>query len=289
MGEIMKVLIPLDGTPLSETALSCGEQLARERGAEVILLHATQHYASTTPGMPPAVVLELQERDQTKAGDYLSKCEARFPEGQVRIVTALGRPVDEIAAAATRENCDLIIMNSHGREGVVRWLLGSVAEGVLRVSPCPVLLLRPKVPPAVKFQHILVPVDGSQASLQVAHQVGPYLAEGGKVSLLQSSQVATNPANFKMGRDEAVKYRAELEQNLRNIKVEGLTLEAHLVEGEPAEVILSWSQKHGCDLIAMSTHGRSGFRHFFLGSVTEKVARYSHCPVLAFRRARPTA
>lgn len=281
----MKILVPLDGSELSESALICAQQIAEDREAEVFLLHVTPHYASLSPALPAATVLELQERDQVRAAEYLAAAQQRFAPDRVHPLAPMGRPVEEIAQAASREKCDLIIMNSHGREGMARWLLGSVAEGVLRTSPCPLLLLRPKVPPKARYQHILVPVDGSAASLKVVQEVAPYVAPGGKVTLLQCSQVAANPGNFKMGLEEAQRYKARKEEELRSLRVEGLQLEAHLLEGEPAEVILSWSQANGCDLIAMSTHGRSGFRLFLLGSVTEKVARYAHCSVLAFRMA----
>ncbi|MBT9588513.1 universal stress protein, partial [bacterium] len=256
----MNILVPLDGSELSESALICAQQIAEERQAEVFLLHVTPHYASLAPAMPPAMVLELQERDQVRAADYLAAAQQRFPPNRVHPLAPMGRPVEEIAQVAGREKCDLIIMNSHGREGMARWLLGSVAEGVLRSSPCPLLLLRPKTLPTGRYQHILVPVDGSAASLQVVHKIEPFVAPGGKVTLLQCSQVAANPGNFRMGMEEAERYMARKEEDLRKVRVEGLQVEAHLLQGEPAEVILNWSQANGCDLIAMSTHGRSGFR-----------------------------
>ena len=216
------------------------------------------------------------------AEESLADLETRFGELPVKSLCTVGSPADEIAQTAAREHCQLIVMASHGRTGPARWLLGSVAEGVLRQTRCPILLLRPAPTQASIFHHILVPVDGSEASQRVVHSLAPYLAVGGKVTMLRSSGTTLYNSAVEIKSDAVQEYLDGLEKELRRIQVEGVDLKVKAVDGEAAEAILTFAKDHQCDLIAMSTHGRSGFRRFWLGSVTEKVARNATCPVLAF-------
>ncbi|MBT9584205.1 universal stress protein [bacterium] len=278
----MKILVPLDGSDLSESVLPCALDMARRHQAELVLVRATEHFGTIAPGLPPDLGLQLQEQAQKKSINYLESMQSHLPGVAVNAQAPLGPARDEIYHTAVRQKCDLIIMASRAREGPARWLLGSVAEAVLRQSPCPVLLLRPPAGQSSLFQHILVPIDGSEASLAVLHKVQPYLAPGGKVTLLQSSDLSLYPYVFDVKSETVQEYLNQLEADLRKIEVEGLTLEVTVLDGDPIDAILTWSQENDCDLIAMSTHGRTGFRRFWLGSVTEKVARHSHCPVLAF-------
>ena len=281
----MKILVPLDGSDLAESVIPCCLDLAQRLLAEVLLVKATEHFGTLAPGLPPDLGLQLQEQAQTRSFNYLESMHERFPGLKISSQAPLGPAREEIAHTATREHCDLIVMASHGREGPARWLLGSVAEAVLRQSPCPVLLLRPPAGPSSLFQHILVPVDGSQTSLQVAHKIGPYLAPGGKVTLLQSSNLSLYPYVFDVRSETVERYLQETEDHLREYRVAGLEMDAVVLDGDAVDAILTWSHENEVDLIAMSTHGRSGVRRFWLGSVTEKVARHSHCPVLAFPAA----
>jgi nucleotide-binding universal stress UspA family protein len=278
----MRILLPLDGSELSELVLPWVAELARRHQAEVVLVRATEHFGTLAPGLPADLGLQLQEQAQKKSLNYLEAMQGQLTDLPVSIECPLGPARDEIGHTAVRRQCDLIVMASRGREGPARWLLGSVAEAVLRQSPCPVLLLRPPLSQAAVFQNILVPVDGSEASLRVLQKLHSYLAPGGKVTLLQSSDLSLYPYVFDVRSEAVDHYLDQIEKELREIKVEGLNLDVVVLDGDPVDAILTWSMENECDLIAMSTHGRSGFRRFWLGSVTEKVARHSHCPVLAF-------
>lgn len=282
----MKILLPLDGSERSETALQAIERFGE---SEVLLLKVTEHYGMLSPELPAEVGLQMQERAQARSQNYLDSLARRLGSAKVRTATTLGWPRDEIVRVAKREKCDLIVMNSHQHDGLVRWMLGSVAEGVLRTAPCPVLLLRPEPvssPPPPGFRHVVVPVDGSAASIEVLRRLPPFLLPESRVTLLRSSTLTTYPFLPPFSAEEAEHYCQELERELRQIEVPGLSPEVVVLEGDPVECILAWTKGHDCDLIAMSTHGRSGFRRFWMGSVTEKVARHAECAVLAFRLPR---
>lgn len=273
----MKILLPLDGSPLSESTLPFARALARRWQAEVALVRASDPGLSVAPDLPQKVRAVMQQRSLAAAGEYLAHMETTFTDVPVTSHQPLGRPRDEIARLADQLHCDLIIMAFHGRTGPDRWLLGSVAEGVLRRSHCPVLLLHPPASEVSEFSNILIPVDGSPDSLRVFRRIAAYLSEAGKVTLLQ----CTGLDGQQLGPEEDSAYLEQVANQMREFKVDGLQPEVVVLHGQPAQTILDWATTHGCDLIAMSTHGRTGAAGLWLGSVTEKVARTAPCPVLA--------
>jgi nucleotide-binding universal stress UspA family protein len=135
---VKTILVPLDGSVLAELALAPAIDLAREKRARLVLLRAAE--AHTTVADPTeAQVAVVQE-----AEDYLARVRARLLDGGVAEVEAsvYGRPVEAIVEAARYRRADLIVMSSHGRSGLGRLVLGSVAESVLRATPTPILLIR---------------------------------------------------------------------------------------------------------------------------------------------------
>ncbi|MBS2038839.1 universal stress protein [bacterium] len=279
---LKRILIPLDGTEISERALDCGREMARRCGASLVLARIVEHLGELAPGLPPELLPELQRKAEIRALNYLEDRAARLVPLDVQIYNPIGSARDEIARLAEAHHCDLILMASHGRDGAQHLLLGSVAEGLLRQSPCPVLLVRPEARPASLFSHVLVPVDGSSASLSVLEKLPPLLAPDGKVTLLQSSGVSLYP-NYQHKAGLVEEYLQRAEARLRLISQPGMNLEVVVLEGQPVSDILSWSSENDCDLVAMTTHGRTGFRRFWLGSVCEKVARLAPCHVLVHR------
>lgn len=132
------ILVPLDGSMLAELALKPAVELAREKDAKVVLLRAAE--AHTTVADPT----EAQVAVVREAEDYLARVRARVLEGGIAVETSVwyGRPSEAIAEAARYRNADLIVMSSHGRSGLGRLVLGSVAESVLRATRTPILLIR---------------------------------------------------------------------------------------------------------------------------------------------------
>jgi len=281
---LRRILVPLDESKLSESALPCALDLASRCQAETALVQVTPHVALEAPGLPAETALHMQEEQLKHARRYLEQKSAPFAPRPVKLYTPVGRASDEISRLAFEHGCDLILMCSHGRDHLARWLLGSVAEGVIRQAHCPVLLLRPATADHSLFRNIVVPSDGSAPSTAFLADLQNYLAPGGQITLLLSTGTSLSP---EFGSMES--YFQQVEGQLRQLQVHGKTLPLVVLRGEPADDILSWSQNHACDLIAMSTHGRSGYRRFWLGSITEKVARHATCPVLVFPHFRPPA
>ncbi len=139
MEKFEKILVPLDGSQCAENILPKVEKLATDLKATIVLLRVA--YAHTFPGVDPT---EAEVKVVREAEEYLSKIEERLKakgfnvENHVRY----GDEAEEILDHAGQKDIDLIAMSTHGRSGVKRFLLGSVAEKVLRHSPKPIFLVR---------------------------------------------------------------------------------------------------------------------------------------------------
>jgi nucleotide-binding universal stress UspA family protein len=137
---VKTILVPLDGSSLAELALKPAIELAREKNATVVLLRAAEAHTTVTD---PA---EAQVAVIREAETYLASVRARVLDGGVGMVETsvwYGPPAQAIAEAARHRAADLIVMSSHGRSGLGRLVLGSVAESMLRATRTPVLLIRP--------------------------------------------------------------------------------------------------------------------------------------------------
>ena len=135
------ILLPLDGSPKSEHALPWALELADRYDAQLILLRVGPRPEVWSPLDPPDVYLDEQE---SRCMKYLLSVESRLTDGKVpiRAEYALGSASQCILDRAKELGDCIIVMNSHGRDGVPRWLLGSVAEKVTRHAECPVFLVR---------------------------------------------------------------------------------------------------------------------------------------------------
>lgn len=138
-----KVLLPLDGSDLAEQLLP----LLRGEPHEVVLCRVVEQHLPVAPGVATGLGLSLtqpqRERSEVAEAEEYLQAVACTLTGPVRTVVVTGNPADEIVRTARTLDVDLIVMASHGRGGPKRWLLGSVAERVVRRAPCPVLIYPP--------------------------------------------------------------------------------------------------------------------------------------------------
>lgn len=139
-----KILIAIDSEPIAAHAADIGAELARLAGAEMAFIHvidpALTNAADT--GIQPAVLAaSVKEEARKLIGDFRKRLP---PQSSALEFVQVGSPLTEIVRAAKDWPADLIVIGSHGRGGIRRALLGSVAEGVLRHAPCPVLVVRAK-------------------------------------------------------------------------------------------------------------------------------------------------
>jgi nucleotide-binding universal stress UspA family protein len=306
-----KLLVPLDGSSLAERALGVAAAIARAAHAAIDL--ALVHIRPF--GVEPKSELDVEDwHDDDR---YLAAIATEIRTGaDVPVTHAVpaGSPVEMICARARDEGVDLIVMTSHGRTGFSRVWLGSVADGVVRQSTIPVLLLRVAkarttvrpVRPLPLFRKILVPLDGSAFSADVL-TAATDLARCGNGKLMLLRVVPPVPrvvTNVPLGSNAALlaeidevatrtlmgQAEKELAEVARSLADEGIAdVETHvLMDARVASAILEFAKHHEADAIAMSTHGRGATR-LLIGSVADKVLRGAELPLLLRRPAHAGA
>jgi nucleotide-binding universal stress UspA family protein len=287
-----KILVATDFSAPALHALSAGARWARRLEAEVHLVHA---YDPSPPaatalfeGSWPVIDVRTHDADCRR---NLAELRSTQLEGIARVYLAVLRePSAALAVAdyAGRLGVDLIVTGSHGRTGGERLLLGSVAEHIVRHAPCAVLCVRRDANLERFPEKLLVCTDFSpyaevavdlasdvassfDAAVAVAHV---YDDRGGRAfgdgthdleNHLGGAVRRLYGARFKRGMDTAILY-------------------GH----QPVDAIVECAKKRGTDLIVLSTHGRTGLRRLFIGSVAERVTRHAPCSVLV-ARAWPSA
>ncbi len=289
-----KILVPLDGSRFSEGILPYVRAVARAIKAPVELLYVNDP-TRLAPYSPPL-----------QGGECLQRVASSFTGvAEVSCRVELGDPAATIIDLAAAQAGTLIAMTTHGYSGVQRWLLGSVADKVLHGSTNHLLLVRPAQGDdggEARLRTILVPLDGSglaEKVLPIAAELASRLAlEVVLAQIFVQFNFAQPDAflpllgsNFPQQREIWAQARAEADRYLV-AKVEGLRAQglphvsSLLIEGGAggaAAEIIDLAKKTADNLVAMSTHGRSGVGRWLLGSVTERVVRYSQDPVLVLR------
>lgn len=300
-----KLLVPLDRSPLAEQAVGTAVAIAREAHAaiDLVLVHERPF------GIEPRSSLDLTNWHDDD--EYLATIATEVQASVDLPVThavPTGNPVEMICARAHAEGVDLIVMTSHGRTGLSRAFLGSVADGVVRQSAVPVLLLRvAEQKPVTRpiralplFRRILVPLDGSAFSADVLMSAAD-LARCGNGKLLLLRVVPPVP---KVAADVPLGSSAALLAEVDEIATRTLVEQAHddlvgvvrslartgiadvetavVLDPRVSRAIIDHANHHRADAIAMSTHGRGATR-LVVGSVADKVMRNAKMSILLRR------
>jgi nucleotide-binding universal stress UspA family protein len=284
------ILVPLDGSAQSNAALPLARTLARATDAAMTLLRVMSHAGATETRQAAS---GLQQIASELAGSGLS----------VDTVVRQGRPADEILEEIRARAAALVVMRTHGRAGIERAILGSVAEQVLEHSPVPVVLMRPGERRITAIRKLLVPVDGSPGgAVALESAEGFARTTGASIKLVQvcvpiAMQTAVTYDGGSMGYydpdwdDESMasarEYVDGLVGQLREggLEAEGVVFAAPAV----APAIVELAEKEAADLVVMSTRALTGPARTLLGSVANAVVRTAHCPVLLVHRTHSSA
>jgi len=300
------LLVPLDGSEFSERSLPFARAIARTTSASLHLVQVAApvvqaHFISSSAFEYQGLDLEgYAQRHRTEAQQYLESVAKRFDDDGISVSAELveGGVADQLAWYAEHIEADLIVMTTHGRSGVSRMWLGSVADALVRHTSVPVFLMHPEDPYGVpdevgSIDHILVPLDGSplaEAVLKPATAMAE--ATGARLTLthMVSSHAVLGAQLFPLLPDDIVIVREKAEEYLKGVaeglRAKGLTVETHLEEHEsPASAIAEVAEKLDAKLIALATHGYGGLKKALLGSVADKVLRASSLPLLVVRPA----
>jgi nucleotide-binding universal stress UspA family protein len=270
---LARIVLPLDGSELAERILVHVRRLLVRRDALVTFVRVVPK------GEHPNAARNALERIVAALSEEGAQANARV---------VVGDPAEQILAVAEAQRASLIAMSTHGRGGLSRWIRGSTAERVLRASSIPLLLSNPlglAEPRELAFRRILVPLDGSETAAQVlplAASLGRLYDSELVLFYAYSAPVLADPLALPL----ALPSREEAEQLLRSFasRIEGVrTVVLRASPGSPAAAILDVAKAEGVDLIAMTTHGRSGVTRWALGSVAENVLRHAATPLLVVR------
>ena len=187
---------------------------------------------------------------------------------------------------------DLIVVATRGNTGLKHLLLGSTAERIVRYSPCPVLVVHPRLHDgkrALRFERILAPVDFSDCSLKgleyakrLAKQFGSSLTVLNSVAFqyyVTSDEYARYDLPLLMQQAEKV-ARRQMRELIKKKDWDGIRVMPSLQIGHPGQQICARATAQHAELIVTSTHGTTGFKHILVGSTAEYVVRHATCPVL---------
>lgn len=277
-----RFLVPLDSSGTDESILAEARRVLPPDG-EIHLLHVVPSFAPPV-GMAPTHRLELEER----AAAYLDGVRSRMSQVKGVNLVRAGDPADGILQVSLELNIDLIAMSTHARKGAARWVLGSVAESVVRKSWLPVLLARPGAPPPSRdLRRILVPVDQLGSSEKILKTVKPIaLRTDAEVVLLHVRTPVPDPAPLwaipAPSHVSATQTR-RLDALTDELEEGGVSAWALFKTGDPMEEIVRQVDALRPDWVAMTTHCRAGLEKAVVGSVAEGVLQRVSCPVLLSR------
>ncbi|MGB2799901.1 MAG: universal stress protein [Dehalococcoidia bacterium] len=308
-----RMLVPLDGSELAEVVFAYAKELAGRLSLDVTLLHVCSPteqelapmHRSYTEHMAGIVKLQV-EAIQKKVG-----IQPGSKEVETRGELAVGYPAEQILSYADENDIDLILMATHGRSGIRRWAIGSVADKVLRASKVPVWLVRAGIPEEVVYDEwprrtILVPLDGSELAESVLPHVETLAKQRGAelvdVVLLRvcdppiiSSDYpeAIMPLSWEEHVEQQMawckraseKYLAGVEKQLKDagLKVRSEVLVGNPPLDNPANEIIDYANRNPFNLIVMATHGRSGISRWAYGSVAARVLLGVSSPLFLVR------
>jgi nucleotide-binding universal stress UspA family protein len=286
------ILVPVDFSEFSECAVEYAMFLAKEFSARITLLHAILLYHDDIDEEEHMQAYEKIIRQKEKESN--KQLESHFVNGKDRglqVKYALIRAysaADSILNYISDNDFDLVVMGTHGRTGLKKWVLGSVAEKVVRLSTIPVLTIH-KDFYKTDITKILVPVDFSEYS-RIAVKKGTTAARefNAKLEFLHVVEMEAHPEFYSISFDPILKANPQLKQHIIEnlIKFTGLSEDEATYavrEGKVHNEIKIYAEKNQIDLIVMANRGMSDLEHLVLGSNCERVVRVASCPVLAVR------
>ena len=289
-----KILCPIDFSPTSDEALQVATRLATEHDAELVITHVWYLPPAAFAGeytYPAAMINDIMGSAESSLAAAVAAARAQGT-GRVSSLLLEGQPwMTLVQQIENVKDIDLVVLGTHGRSGISRLFLGSVAEMVVRHAPCTVLAVPTNG--GKLFQRVLCPVDFSAASRQaLGLAVDLARAPDSSITLLHVIEpphvYSEEPLALQIDGGIVARSQTLLDQWATDVTAKHrIKASAEIRIGRPGAEIREMIEQHGpFDLVAMGSHGRTGFRRFFLGSVAEKTLRHTHRAVLVAREPR---
>jgi nucleotide-binding universal stress UspA family protein len=307
-----QILVPLDGSSRAEQALPVAARLARASSGSIVLMRVANFPLDYGGGYTQAPLLTEQviETELDNLDEYLKKIATSEALAGISIKTEamFGQPLQDILSVVESRRVDLIVICSHGRTGLQRWALGSIAQALSHQSSVPLLILRDGGQvtsiSSGSITHpvcALVALDGSPfaetALIPAANLVAALAAPNEGVLHLVHAVTHIGDETQQAAKMYIAGVTEQLQQKLKNLNlaITWSLLRDRDVAGSIVDMAehvagkVTTDQANSCDLIAMSTHGRGGLERLVMGSVTERVLHSTKLPMLIVRPQRTAA
>jgi nucleotide-binding universal stress UspA family protein len=301
------MLVLLDGSELAEVVFPFAKELAARLNLEVTMLQVYGNIGRNFVPAHQAYIERAADKIKSQIEDVQERLGIPLEEKQIEVRGELadGHYAEEILTYAESNNIDLILMASHGRSGIRRWRMGSVADKVLRAAKVPVLFIRAGAEDTTPYDEwptrtIVAPMDGSETAESVLPHVVALARQRAiepvTVNLIRvcdppiapsyySPELSGVPLNWgefmeqEMTRckQTASDYLSDIAKQLDN---QGIKAESTILVGKAADEIIDFASKNPFSIIVMATHGRTGLSRLVFGSVTESVLQAVSNPIL---------
>jgi nucleotide-binding universal stress UspA family protein len=287
-----QILFPTDGSEPAESVLEYALQIAAEHEATIHVLNVVDTSQDSRSGMQDHVDDAL-EQDGT---EIVNEAAQRATEHGIDVVSEVlhGDPYEAIVEYSTQSAIELIVIPTHGRRGLQRFLLGSVTERVINTADVPVIAVNPGTQSlAYPCQDLLVPTDGSRGSeLAVSEGVALANATGATLHLLHVVETGSlGPDARSLVKEEELATRADeiIADAIETAEAATVDRIASEIEfGVPSREIRNYIDTHEIDFAILGTHGTTDFSRYMMGGVSAKIVRTSPVPVMWVREPDST-
>ncbi len=295
LNSIRKIIVPTDFSDLSGIAARTAAWLAMPEAASVHLLHVIRLpllHTTYDVNVPEAIWQGLRKAMHERLAETKQELEGLGVTDVHQIVSESLQPAEAIAQSVKKLDADLVVMATHGRQGLKHALLGSVTERTLRASPVPVLCVKGRGITETPIERILLATDFSSHSKQALSLACSFAKRyGAQIDVLHVLDESPDYIKYMSAEVVAFEKQAramagdQLDAVGAEVKAANLLAKTHLRKGRAVEMVVSEAERLGSDLIVMGTHGHSGFARVALGSVAERTLRLAACSVLATHAA----
>ncbi len=282
------VLLPLDTSELARSALPYALALANALREPLVLVGVWDRTDQDLGGILTAVQNEEIERVAVQIyRDELESVAGQCSDIDTVIDVRQGRPADEILASIAEHRATALVISTHGRGGLQRAIWGSVADKLVHVSPVPALVVNPQeegMPASWEPKRLMVPLDGSdraERALPVARQLA--VACESSLALVRVVPWASSSVGFPM---LPVLDTERIESELADAAETYLREQANagetsaVLRGVPSDGLVHFVNANNIDLVVMTSHGRTGFLRWALGSVADRLLKSGAAPIL---------
>jgi len=270
------IIVPVDFSEQSEYALKVAASLATKQKSEILVLHMlelNEAMLTSTEGFHPEQTVFLLKHAEKRLSEYLDK--DYLKEVKVTPVIKHFKVFGEVNEIAEKHGADLIVMGSHGSDGLKEIFVGSNAEKVVRHSEIPVLVIKNNID-NFKVDDFVFACNFKSESLGAFQKARDFSTK--LWSQLHLVYINTPGDDFLSNNDANEKINKYLEKaGASDINV------AIYNDYSVEKGVLNFSESIGADLIGIPTHGRKGLSHFFMGSIGEDITNHSKIPVMTFK------